>query len=101
MTLLITSLIYVTLTGKTRHVTIFLKIVIAPHTNSTIYYRTNIGPNLREIALSLSEILRLLCVHARTIELEKVRSKYIAKHMGGISVYYAYPLINSGWGRPN
>ena len=56
---------------------------------TVLLYRTNLDPNLREIARYFSEIQCLLCVCTQIIELEKVRSKDVA-HMSRLSVYYAY-----------
>ena len=48
----------------------------------------SICPSLRPIAHSVSEIFSLLCVDARTIKLEKLRSKGVAMRAHAFSVYY-------------
>ena len=50
------------------------------------------------IAHSASEIWDFVCVYAQSITLEKVHSKDITTYAGGISMYYAYVLTESGWG---
>ena len=48
-------------------------------------------------ANSISEIRGFLCVHTRTITLEKLHPKdvVVVMYVGGVSVYYAYVLIES------
>ena len=67
------------------------------------YYATNVAPSLTAIACSVSEIRGFLCAHAHSITLEKLRSKDVAMHAGGVSVNYAYALIESGrrWVEPS
>ena len=84
-------LVYVTVYDKTRHVGFFAKITIAIYINST-----NLAPNLRPIASSVSEIQRPLHAIARTIELEKLRSKCVATHAHAASVYYECTKIDLG-----
>ena len=73
------------------------KSVACPHTYRAflVTSRTNLAASFRPIAGSVSEIWRLLCDDARTLELEKLRSKGVATHA---RVYYAYTLIDFGRG---
>ena len=65
----------------------FAKFVIAIFINK-YNIRTNLCSSLRPIARSVSEIFSLLCDDARTIELQKLRSKGVAMRAHAFSVYY-------------
>ena len=60
--------------------------------------RTNLAPSFRSIARSISEICSLLCDDARTIELEKLRSKGVAMRAHALSVYHECTYISCGRG---
>ena len=67
-----------------------------------LYHRANHCSGFRLIACFAVELQRFVCNHATPPTIEKLRSKGIAMHAYGVSVYYAYTgsqLNGPGWSR--
>ena len=75
---------YVTGSEKTRHIVNSMKFELAVLLN-----RANRPTSLRPIARFALELERFVHDHATPTENEKLRSKGVAMHTYGVSVYYA------------
>ena len=70
--------------------------------NSWLYHRGNSRSSLRPIVHFAEELQCFVCDRATPLIIEKMRSKVVAMHAYGVSVYYAYTgsqLNGPGWSR--